>query len=323
MMSMNQLMFDTIINTRSKLSGDAIQLIQQFISSCKHQNGGFIDKSGKQDIYYSVFGYTLSYVFQTEINYHNEKNYLNSIDQSKLDFVHLVSFIQCVFLIETFNFLNKNPKIGKIFLGSGFISNQLKNTINKKIAKEHVHLFKRIEDYRANDGGYNQNEINAKHSTIYANYLVSIYLKDFGLELDQNKISNIHKNRINKNGGFVNEFGSMSPVTTATSAALILQFISENSISKKSIEWLKNQQNKIGGFVAGEQLPLADLLSTSTAVLALNVTNNLNLINIQKCLQFIDLHWDKSGGFIGSISDSKPDIEYTFYALLGLGILIS
>jgi len=34
------------------------------------------------------------------------------------------------------------------------------------------------------------------------------------------------------------------------------------------------------------------------------------------------LHWDESGGFFGSIADMTCDVEYTYYALLGIGILL-
>ena len=41
----------------------------------------------------------------------------------------------------------------------------------------------------------------------------------------------------------------------------------------------------------------------------------------EACTEFVDLLWQDNGGFIGHPADDVPDCEYTFYALLALGIL--
>lgn len=42
----------------------------------------------------------------------------------------------------------------------------------------------------------------------------------------------------------------------------------------------------------------------------------------EKSIDFINLHRDKSGSFFGSIADMNCDVEYTYHALLGIGILL-
>ena len=83
----------------------------------------------------------------------------------------------------------------------------------------------------------------------------------------------------------------------------------------------KNMWNTHGGFIAAEGIGIADLLSTSTALLALKLSGESLELYSDKCTEFINLHWDNSGGFFGSVADTRPDCEYTYYALLALGLI--
>lgn len=316
-------MLNALICSKNKLSMGAISLIRQFIKHTQSEEGGFKDKAGKSDIYYSVFGYSLSFLFEIDLNYEVEKKYLVSISNSNLDFVHAISFLRCVFLLEVINYSSKNPRISKIFSGSSFITEQITQNITEKIKKEYSQVFARIEMFKSGDGGFNQNKINAEFSTVYANFLGWTFLKDIESKLDEYNLANLLHQFSLPSGGYVNEIGTNSVLTTTTSAAIIMKYLIHNEVEEKAMHWLYNQQNNLGGFVAGNQLSIADILSTSSAVLALSVTNNMDLFDWQKCIQFIDMHWDKSGGFIGSISDSNPDCEYTFYALMALGLILS
>lgn len=77
-----------------------------------------------------------------------------------------------------------------------------------------------------------------------------------------------------------------------------------------------------GDFKAAPDLPIADIFSTSVALLAFYmIGENLQKLSL-KSIDFVNLHWDESGGFFGSIADMTCDVEYTYYALLGIGILI-
>ena len=73
--------------------------------------------------------------------------------------------------------------------------------------------------------------------------------------------------------------------------------------------------------MAAEGVIIADLLSTSTVLLALKVAGESMSLYSDKCSEFINLHWDNSGGFFGSVADTRPDCEYTYYALLALGLI--
>ncbi|NSW95909.1 MAG: hypothetical protein HPY62_14460, partial [Bacteroidales bacterium] len=63
-----------------------------------------------------------------------------------------------------------------------------------------------------------------------------------------------------------------------------------------------------------------DLLSTAVSLYALNYADS-DLTEIRPdCLTFID-NLFMGGGFAGTVFDTEPDIEYTFYGLLALGAL--
>jgi geranylgeranyl transferase type-2 subunit beta len=72
--------------------------------------------------------------------------------------------------------------------------------------------------------------------------------------------------------------------------------------------------------LAGEDVPVADVLSTATSLLALGIVGTADDGIKGKAVEFVNLHWHDAGGFFGSIADQIPDVEYTFYGLLTIGV---
>jgi len=78
-----------------------------------------------------------------------------------------------------------------------------------------------------------------------------------------------------------------------------------------------------GGFAATAQGSVPDLLSTATALFALTqVGANFDSIR-RPCLDYVESLWRDSGGFAGHAADEIEDVEYTFYALLSIGCLMT
>lgn len=72
-----------------------------------------------------------------------------------------------------------------------------------------------------------------------------------------------------------------------------------------------------GGFMATPSAPVADLLSTYTALFTLK---NLGQTDVQihvRALQYARSLEDSEGGYVGFLLETMPDCEYTFY---GLGV---
>ena len=79
---------------------------------------------------------------------------------------------------------------------------------------------------------------------------------------------------------------------------------------------------KSGGFKMHSKGKNADLISTASALFALNKLH-APLHQIYKpSLKYVEALWGKNGGFVSSKKDSSENAENTFYALLALGCLI-
>ena len=316
----NRQIFESLLNAANTLSDEALARVKAFVQKQKHYHGGFMDRAGKSDLYYTVFGYTLSLVLDIKPDVKREKEYLQSIDNKKLDFVHLICFLRSEFLLKLIKLQQLANFDLRKDLKNGFIENLTIKQISRSIRNEHKAIFDELELYRSVDGGFNHNEKNARHSTIYANFLVWTLFTDLGFKKEELKqICDSCKSHQLHNGAFANENGSMDGVSAATAAGLIMMNSTKNA--DLSNQWLKSNITSKGGIKAAQGAPIADLLSTATAYLALQLSGENLEPFAENSLNFINLHWDESGGFFGSIADMVCDVEYTYYALLGIGVL--
>jgi len=77
-----------------------------------------------------------------------------------------------------------------------------------------------------------------------------------------------------------------------------------------------------GGFAPSAGTEVPDLLSTAAALFALAETGTVPAAMRRPCLAHIESLWRDCGGFAGHACDAFADVEYTFYALLGIGCLM-
>jgi hypothetical protein len=313
MPTINQTQLNYLQKAIDALGEDACQLISTFIASKKSTTGGFTDRVGKSDVYYTVFGYTLSLLFNLPLDVKQEKNYLQEKKRSsQKDFVHLMSWMRAFYLLEVIDWKQKMKLSTKKALTISFGKELVMNRIQKKCLQECKELMDELNFYRSMDGGYNHKGKQEKDASVYANYLAFTFFEDLGLDASLKEIKTANANLQLSNGAFVNDSSSQKGVCSSTAAGLILN---PNTATK---EWLKALQIRTGGFKASETTPFADLLSSATAQFALALTTTSASEN-EILLDFINLHWDESGGFFGSIVDATCDVEYTFYGLLGIG----
>ncbi|MDA3893633.1 MAG: hypothetical protein PF517_18360 [Salinivirgaceae bacterium] len=320
MKTINQHILKSLLNARKQLSPEANDLITSFTLSKLHADGGFMDRSGNADPYYSVFGYTLCYVFGIDISYKKNLSFLkNWQTQNNVDFVHAISMLRCYYLLEIIFYSQKFKKAADLLNKSAFIQNFAGYQFARKIRKQHKELLLLLTKYEAKDGGFNHLEQGAEYCSIYANFLAYSLFEDFQFgKLWRRQIANSCQNLQLENGSFVNHPKSKQGIGSTSAAGLILQNKYLISV-KKSADWLKTLISQNGGFLAGEEVPVSDVLSTATSLLALNIVNESSTIINANAIEFANLHWDSSGGFFGSIADQIPDVEYTFYGLLTIG----
>jgi len=321
--SCNQSILEALLKSREVLSDEAQNQIKSFLGSQKSESGGFMDRAGNSDLYYSVFAYTLALVFDFKINVVEERKFLKRLKQEgKLDFVHSICFVRCDFLLHLIDLRQRSKLPVSKFLSFSFGKDLILGKVLKSLKSNCSELLCDLEEYLANDGGYNHNKKGTARSTIYANYLMWTLYQDLQTEQEVlDEIADANKTLRGTNGSFANEENSADGVTSSTAAGLIMSSTSELKEMVKTKEWLKQMLTKRGGFKAAEGVPIADLLSTATALLALQIMGTNMQKYAENSITFINLHWDESGGFFGSIADMTCDVEYTYYALLGLGVL--
>src|SRR5712691_5509212 len=109
------------------LLGDASDLVRQFVASQLLPDGGFADRSGASDLYYTVFGMEASIALRRDPP--DSSAYLERFaDGGGLDFVHLACLCRCWANLSRGDF--------------------------RRIPREDI--LRRLECFRSRDGGFAQ-----------------------------------------------------------------------------------------------------------------------------------------------------------------------
>ncbi len=278
----------------SRVLGDSASLVAEFLRSKINDDGGFSDREGRSDLYYTVFGLEGLRAVQVELPSDVSSAYVRSFgDGAGLDFVHLCSLVRC---------------------GA--------NLQNSFFRDEHADkIISRIEQYRTADGGYHGTPAKSRGSAYGALLAWGAYA-DLGKDLPESeRLLTALLGLQLPDGSFANEPGLPQGTTTATAAAVMLCRYLQQSLPQATGDWLLQQVHPSGGFLATPRAPLPDLLSTATALHALE-SLEVDFSSLRDlCLDFVDSLWSAEGGFHGHWADDDLDAEYTSYGLLALGHL--
>ncbi len=274
---------------------EATELVQDFLLAQQNADGGFKDREGKSDLYYTVFGLDALAALDSPVDLDGVESYLMSFAEGEgLDLVHLSCLTRCWGTIGR----DRMPK-------------NLRAT-----------LLKRLEDFRKPCGGWDNNP-KREHGTAYGSFLALGAYQDMGkLPPKPLRILQSLKQLETPDHAWNNHPNLPIGSTNPTAGAVVLLNNLHLPISAEVGQWLRSQLHAQGGFVAVPDAPMPDLLSTATALHALAALEiRLNDGETERCLDFVDSLWDATGGFHGHWSDDYVDCEYTFYGLLALGHL--
>ena len=182
-------------------------------------------------------------------------------------------------------------------------------------------LVRRLDSFRARDGGYGPTP-GASTGIVYHGFLVLGAHQDLGIPLpDPQGLAGSVRSLQLDSGGFSGRQGLSVPSTPNTAAALTLLRQLGAPALPVSSDWLLGQACADGGFRAGENTPIPDLLSTATALHAL-AGMQVSFEHLKEpTLDFLDTLWTNRGAFYGNWTDEVADCEYTYYGLLALGHL--
>ena len=278
-----------------KMLGDSAALVRDFFLRQFTGEGGGRDRSGRPDLYYTIFALAGLQALQVELPAESVEGYLRSFgDGEDLDFVHLGALARCWAAIG----LERMPE------GSA------------------DRLLTRIESHRSQDGGYDSDP-GRDHGNAYGCFIALGAWQDLHRDLPSPlRMVQCLKFLETPDGAWANARGLPVGSTNATAAAVALLHQLYLPVNACVGDWLLARSHPEGGFLAMPQAPMPDLLSTATALHALACLEcEVPAPVRERCMDFIDSLWNAEGGFHGHWADDELDAEYTFYGLLALGHL--
>lgn len=278
------------------LLGDATPLVEGFLRGQINPDGGFQDRDGKSDLYYTAFGLQGLTALQAELPVEQTRGYLESFgDGEGLDSVHVACLARCWASLD-------------------------RDAVPAELADA---LLARIESRRTPDGGYHIDP-GATRGDIYGCFLALGAYEDLGrTPPDPERLLECVSSLRTPDGGYANaDDMPMGLTPSSAAAATMFRRLGRAADAGSELElWLLRQIHPDGGFYAAQGAPFPDLLSTATALHALaSMQSDLEPLK-EPCLDYIDTLWTARGGFYGTWEDDALDCEYTYYGLLALGHL--
>lgn len=282
-------LFNTLNQGKEKLKQASLSRVRRFVESQRMNDESFMNKSGESDIYYTVFGWMLSYVLGIQPDPKKTALYLAKQDAQSMDLIHYAAYMRCRIIQNLF-------EGGKIKL--------LLTSLSKTPIRP-------LTGFSA-----------LPHNDPYAPYTQFIWLslledtRNPVIDKDES-LSSLADYHIT-GGGYSNIKDSITATTNATAAALAVTGQLNGYTDNENIDYLWSIQKESGGYAATESAPLPDLLSTATALFMLQCYGRKPKISP---VDFIEAHWLENGGFSATLLEDCSDVEYTFYGLLALGTI--
>ena len=278
-----------------RLLGDSAELVIAFLRDQMNRDGGFKNRAGDSDLYYTVFGLEGLLALRADLPVTSAVSYLRTFDRrvEELDFVHTAC------LARAWAALPADVRSG--------------------VPRDAI--LARVASFRSGDRAYNATA-GAEKGTLYGCFLAAGAHQDVGEALpDVPAVAACIERLRAADGGYANGDDLPMGLTPPTAAAAALMRNLQHPVPPDLKEWLLARHHPGGGFFATPIAPVPDLLSTATALHALAGLNaDLEPVK-EPCLDFVDSLWTNRGGFYGTWEDDAVDCEYTYYALLALGHL--
>ncbi|MBN2842719.1 MAG: terpene cyclase/mutase family protein [Sedimentisphaerales bacterium] len=277
---------------------EACNCLSEYIISQMARDGGFVDRNGKSDLYYTVFGLQLMKAVGLPVPHERLSGYLQGLYPllPDMDLVEVASYGRC------FGFLSLEYRF---------------NALRDKIAG-------RISDFATADGGYALDQHEKVSGSSYAAFLAVNAIQDIGINIDNSfrLVDSLQKLSL-PDGSFVNDINMPVGLVPTTAAAMILHKISGLEIPCLSADWLLSCFCADGGLAVAPGAEM-DLLSTAVGLFALAYCGFGHKISIEQTRQMaarLDTLVLSDGSYRGSMHDNYSDCEYTCYGLLARGII--
>lgn len=184
-----------------------------------------------------------------------------------------------------------------------------------------------VETYLARlwreEGGYAKTD-GSPHTSTYHTFLAVTCQQLVGVApTNAERTVRLIASRRREDGGFVELAPLQQSGTNPTAAAIgLLRMLEalDDSTQREAAAFLAQMQTAEGGLRANSRIPVADLLSTFTGLVALGDLDALPTIDLAAAHRYATSLQSPTGGFHGGVWDDEADVEYTFY---GLGVMSS
>lgn len=279
---------------------EAGDLVVSFLRSLATPDGGYCNRGGRPDLYYTSFALdalvALDALPTGDERAASTRRYLDTFDDGGgLDFVH------------------------RCCLARAWAS----QPADAFPAERRRTMLAAVERHRTADGGYNSRS-GAARGTAYGCFLAINAHADLKQPLDgtgpeAGRLEACVQSLRAADGGWSNSGDQPEGSTTATAAAIATLRSLGRPVPAGAGEWLLGRRHPAGGFTAAPDAPIPDLLSTAVALHALDALELPWREHRESMLDFLDTLWTAEGAFHGSWADDEPDAEYTFYGLVALG----
>jgi geranylgeranyl transferase type-2 subunit beta len=278
-----------------------------FVAHAQNEDGGFAGRQGPSDPYYTGFALR-GLAVASGLSESVASRAGRFLTQRLADEISIIDFVSLVFsavLLENLSGID-------VFADAGC---------------DRTHTVAAMLDrFRRSDGGYAKND-RSPHSSTYHTFLAGACKQLVGLPVDDAaEMAHLVRTRNRDDGGFV-ELGPLRQSGTNPTAAgvglLRLAGCLDEPTRGSAAEFLKGMQTAEGGFRANRRIPVADLLSTFTAMVTLADLDALAHVELGRVRRYAEALQQPQGGFRGGVWDDAADVEYTFYGLGTLALLAS
>ena len=285
-------MIALIRNALNLLDEQGREDVLKFLISQQNPDGGFQDRGGQSDLYYSLFGGLMLRAAERETEDRRLKteDLLSVRETVEGAILKLKQFIACKSNSEVPGFIEKCCLV--------LLQKKLKTRRNSQI-NAMISLGKSFWKER--------------HS-------INISYRSFVLFLTLDAVLPLR--RILKFGAKSmlrrSTIDQHSPCSEVAARVFLQKMMNQERLEDQVL--LKSFACETGGFKAFAHLNNADMLSTAVALFALSYSGcDLRLLK-PVCLDFIGQNFS-DGAFLSGDGDPTADVEYTFYGLLALGVL--
>ncbi len=276
-----------------------------FLTESQGEDGGFAGRQGPSDLYYTSFALRGLALLDgiSEGLAHRTARFLQARLGDEMSSLDLLSLVFSAVVLETASAVD-------VFAAAGH---------DRKAA-----VTAALEPFRRDDGGYAKSAQSPISST-YHTFLAAACKALAGVPIDDaSPICRLIRSRRREDGGFV-ELGQLTRSGTNPTAAAVgvLRLVDavDEPTRQGAAAFLSQMQNAEGGFRAHSRIPVADLLSTFTGLVALADLDALSTIDAGRARRYVQRLDRPEGGFRGGAWDHEADVEYTFYGLGSLALL--